>query len=280
MKRTCNGLLKIAADAPIAVSDGARWQTVDEWARQASLIGLIFARYGGTLAVAPPLNLRQFPVTLRVGLAALLAMALAPVAGGGANIGSVGPGLYVALLVREAAVGAVMGFAAALVFYAFTVAGQLLDAYLGAGGATERAQGRGPLTMFTYALAATIFVAMDGHHWVLTALGEGLRTLPAGGVVTLTTLADVLTPARVMLWAGVAIAAPMLAAIYAAEVALAAFDRLAPGLGLAEAATPVRWTTAFLGFAVNLPLMATLVGYHAVRSAEALTAAVALMSAR
>ncbi len=251
-----------------------------DWAPHAAVVGLVFARCGAMLAIAPPLNLRQFPVTLRVGLAAVPAVALAPTATVAAGVGTVSIGGYAALLVREASVGLLTGFAAALVFYAFMVAGQLLDTWLGAGDAASRAAGRGPFAGLTYVLAAAVFVAIDGHHWVLAALADGLRALPVGGGVALGGLAAVVGPARAMLWAGVAIAAPALAAIYAAEVALAAFDRLAPGLGLAEVATPVRWTTALLGFAVTVPLFGALVTEHGTRAIEALSGVIALLGGR
>lgn len=248
---------------------------MNDWATQLPLAGLIFARCGGLLAVAPPFNLRQLPLSLRLGLAGLLAIALVPAVT--TTAGTVGPGVYAALLVREAAVGVVTGFAAALVFHAFTIAGQLLDTYLGAGSAAARSAGNGPLTAFTYTLAAAIFVAIDGHHWVLAALADGLRTLPPGGALALGGLSGIMAPARSMLYAGVAIAAPALAAIYAADIAVAAFDRLAPGLGLAEAATPVRWSAALLGFVVALPLFGALVSEHAAGSAQALAMALALL---
>jgi len=248
---------------------------VSDWGAQLPLAGLVFARCGGLVAVAPPFNLRQLPVSLRVGLAAALAIALAPVAT--VTVGAMGPGVYAAALVREAAVGVLTGFAAALAFHAFTIAGQLLDACLGTGDGATRAAGQGPLTAFTYTLAAAIFVAIDGHHWVLAALADGLRALPPGGAIALGDPAGVLAPARAMLYAGVAIAAPTLAAIYAADLAIGSFDRVAPGLGLAEAATPVRWSAALLGFAFALPLFAALAGDQAAGAVRALAAAVELL---
>lgn len=248
---------------------------MSDWGAQLPLAGLIFARCGGLVALAPPFNLRELPVTVRLGLAAVLAGALAPAVP--ATAGALGPLTYGAALVREAAVGMLTGFAAALAFHAFTIGGQLLDACLATGDGAARAAGRGPLTALSYTLAAVIFVAIDGHHWVLAALAEGLRALPPGGAVALGGLTGVLAPARAMLYAGVAIAAPTLAAIYAADLAIAALDRVAPGLGLAEAATPVRWSAALLGFAVALPLFAELVSEHAAQATRALAMVVRIL---
>jgi len=244
---------------------------VADWTAQAPAFGLVFARCGGLLALAPPLGTRQFPLALRMGLAAVLAAALTPVAVMAPGGGAVAIGEYAALLVREAAIGLATGFAAALVFHAFTVAGGLLDSFLGAGSAAQRAEGAGPLATLSWALAAAVFVAIDGHHLVLRALAEGLRVLPVGGSVAAGELAAIAGAVRAMLGAGVAIAAPTLAAIYVAEVVLAAFDRLAPGAGLAEAALPVRWTAALLGFAVSAPLFVALVAEHGGRAVQALT---------
>ncbi len=241
-----------------------------EWAAQAPVFGLVFARCGGLLALAPPLGTRQFPVTLRLGIAALLAVALAPAAMVAPDVGAVPLGQYAALLVREAAIGLATGFAAALVFHAFTVAGGLMDAWLGAGSTAQRAAGSGPLATLSWTLAAAVFVAIDGHHLVIRALAEGLRMMPVGGPMAAGRLVAVGGAARAMLGAGVAISAPTLAAIYVAEVVLAAFDRVAPGSGLAEAAPPVRWTAALLGFAVSAPLFVALVAEHGAHAVQAL----------
>ncbi len=177
-----------------------------EWAAQAPAFGLVFARCGGLLALAPPLGTRQFPLALRLGLAAVLAAALAPVAELTPQVGAVTICEYSALLVREAAIGLATGFAAALVFHAFTVAGGLLDSFLGAGSATQRAEGIGPLATLSWTLAAAVFVAIDGHHLVIRALAEGLRVLPVGGPVAAGELAAMADAVRAMLGAGVQIA--------------------------------------------------------------------------
>lgn len=242
-----------------------------------AVYGLVFARCGGMLAVAPPLTLKQFPVALRLGLAGVLASALVAVADVHPGIGAVSVSLYGALLVREATFGLVTGFVAALVFHAFTIAGQLLDSYLVAAEAGRRAAGTGPFATLTYALAAAIFVAIDGHHWGIAALAQGLQAFPVGAPLALSHLDTLGQAVGLMLRAGVAIAAPMLAAIYAAEVVLAVFDRLSPDVGLREAAMPVRWTTAFLGFVATAPLFVVLVSRHGTDAIRALSAAAALL---
>jgi len=253
---------------------------VAEWGAQVAVYGLVFARCGGMLAVAPPLTLRQFPLALRLGIAGVLASALAAVAHVQPGIGAMSMSLYAALLVHEAVFGLATGFAAALVFHAFTVAGQLLDSYLEAADPGRRAAGAGPFATLTYALAAAIFVAIDGHHWGIAALARGLRAFPIGAPLALSRLDALGEAVGLMLGAGVAIAAPVLAAIYVAEVVLAAFDRLSPDTGLREAAMPVRWTTALLGFVAAAPLFAALVSRHGTAAIRALSAAAALLGGR
>lgn len=250
---------------------------MSEWLAQVPTAGLVFARCGGLLAVVPPLNVRGFPVTMRLGLAAVLAMALAPVAHVAEGLDALTPAAYLALLVQEAALGLAAGFAGALVYWAFLIAGQLLDALLDAGEATARAGGRGPLAGLVYLLAAAALVAADGHHWLIDALARSMRTLPPGGGWAPAGLVELLDAAVVMLWTGVAIAAPVLAAIYVAEVALAAFDRIVPGLGLAGAGPAVRWTSGLLGLIVSAPLLAGVVAEQSLRAVQAIEAAFRLL---
>jgi len=242
----------------------------DSWLAALPLTGLVFARCGGLLAVAPPLNVRHFPITLRIGIAAVVAVALTPVAGV-AEAGVVKPLEYLAMLLHEAGVGLLMGFAAALVFWAFVIAGQLLDTYLGTGDDAARRQGEAPFAALLYLVAAVAFIAADAHHWVFAALAEGLKELPVGGgALWLAGLCGVGGVVREMLAVGLAVAAPALAAIYAAEVTLAAFDRCAPRLNLAALHQPVRWSTGLLALAVCMPFLSHVVVAQANQVVESL----------
>lgn len=252
---------------------------LDEWLTSgAPVLGLLFARCGGLIAVIPPLNTRGFPVLLRLAIAAVLALALMPAAEVADDLGSLPPVGYLALLVREAALGMAAGFAAALVYWSFLIAGQLLDTVLSAGEQCERAQGRGPLAGLVALLAAAALVGADGHHWLLSALARGLHTIPLGAGWSAAGLTGLLDAAGVMLWTGVAIAAPVLAAVYVAEVTLAAFDRIAPGLGLAETGPVVRWSSGLLGLIVSAPLLGGVVVEQGLRAAQAIEAAFRLLA--
>ena len=242
----------------------------DSWLAALPLIGLVFARCGGLLAVAPPLNVKHFPITLRIAIAAVVALALTPVVQV-AEPGVLKPLEYLAMLVHEAGIGLLMGFAAALVFWAFVIAGQLLDTYLGTGDDAARRQGEAPFAALLYLVAAVAFIAADAHHWVLAALAEGLKDLPVGGgVLWLAGLAGAGGMVRGMLAVGLAVAAPALAAVYAAEVTLAAFDRCAPRLNLVALHQPVRWSTGLLALAVCLPFLSRVVLAQADRVIESL----------
>ncbi|MGI5818250.1 MAG: flagellar biosynthetic protein FliR [Armatimonadota bacterium] len=245
---------------------------------QIPAVGLVFARCGGMMAVIPPLNVRGFPLPLRPGIAFVLALALLPAAEMAEGLGALHPAMYLALVIREATLGAAVGLAAALVYWGFLIAGQLLDTVLGAHTAPARAQGRGPLASLVYLLAGAALVASDGHHWLLAALARGMQTLPIGGAWSPAGLPGLLDAAAVMLWTGVAIAAPVLAAIYVAEVALASFDRIAPGLGLAEAGPAIRWTSGLLGLLVISPLLSAVVTDQGMRAAQAIEAAFRLLA--
>lgn len=249
------------------------------WLEQAPLLGLVFARCGGLLAVAPPLSIRQFPPSLRLGIALVLAVALAPAAQVADSTVSLPLGTYVALLVREAATGALMGLAAALVFWAFLIAGQLLDTWLGAGDAAQRAEGRGPMATLLYLTAGAGFLALDGHHWLIAALAGSFADLPVGaGSLGVGALSGAATLAHEMLLVGVAIAAPALAVIYAAEVALASFARSLPHLNLGELHRPVRWSAGVLALVASAPLLGRALVHHSARVMEAVQAMARLLA--
>lgn len=246
---------------------------------QLPLMGLVFARCGGLLAVAPPLNVRQFPPALRLGIALVLAVALAPVAGVSHGAAHLPLTVYLVMLLREAAAGALMGLGAALVFWAFLVAGQLLDVWLGAAEAGPRSVSPGPMATLLYLTAGAAFLVLDGHQAVIAALAGSLRQLPLGAtMLSMGALTGAAALVEEMLAVGVALAAPALAVMYAAQVALASFARSLPQLELGEWQGPVRWSAGVLGLVASTPLLARALLSHSVRVLEALQTLVRLLA--
>jgi type III secretory pathway component EscT len=147
---------------------------------------------------------------------------------------------------RELAIGATLGLAAALPLLAAAIAGRLVDFSAGA-------RSRGPYAPLFALLGAAVFVGIDGHVAVISAVASSFHDMPALGSSeprALATLAALLPRAA-------QIATPWLVTAAVVEIAAGVAVRVggrAAGHGPLGAATP----------AALVMMTATLVGTLAV----------------
>jgi flagellar biosynthetic protein FliR len=209
--------------------DGATL-AVGESLLSAFLVAL--ARTGAFVMVAPPFSAKNVPSRARVSLAVALALPLSALAQGNA------PALdSLSLLLRgvaEALVGVTLGFFVALAVAAIQSAGELLDLV---GGFTITAA-LDPLLMAQSSVmgrlhqltATTILFVSGGHLVVLHGLARTMATGPTtmldGESVARAVTADVAS----LVLGAIQIAAPVIAAMLVADVALGLLTRAAPAL--------------------------------------------------
>ena len=198
---------------------------------------LVWVRTAAVLLIVPILGGRPLPWWVALPLSAALSFALAPGAVPGAALTS---GTVLALAVREAAVGAVLGLSARIVFSIFESAGQLVGAAVDPEAATSRdPDARSSYTLFFAMVGVGAFLAAGGHRALVLALNGSFRTCAVGASEGARAGAD----AAVALFSGafagaVMIAAPAFAAGLAADGVAAIAVRLAPRGGF-EANAPV-----------------------------------------
>ncbi len=224
---------------------------------------LVFVRVGAMLAVLPVLGHRSQPVTHRAGLAFALTLVLGPVAPP-AQLG--GELLALAAAVAaEAVTGLCVGFVASLVLAVVRVAGELIGFEMGLGIAASydpaMAMQAGPLTRLLDTLALLIFLVANGHHVALRVVAATLDRVPPGTLLSVSaTSAGVASLTAKVLRAGLELATPLVAVLFAANIALALLARVAPQMNVFAVGTPLTLGIGLLGFAQSLPrLIAELV---------------------
>ena len=146
------------------------------------IFGLIFCRIVTSVMLAPFLGGPSVPGQIKVGLGAVLAVVLFPSVTQSAGAVHVPAQAYLALLAKEAAVGAVIGFFAQAVFYGIQMAGILIDTQRGMNQVTYLAP---QLPGHTSALgnlklqvSIVLFLALDGHLGYLRALANSFAAVP------------------------------------------------------------------------------------------------------
>jgi flagellar biosynthetic protein FliR len=139
---------------------------------------------------------------------------------------------YISLpfVVQELAIGAALGVAGAVPLLAAAAAGRLVD--LAAAG-----RAHGPYARLFGVLAAAVFVGIDGHVTVITAIVDSYRAFPGIAGVRPSTI-DALAA---LVAAAIRLAAPWLVTAAVVEIAVGAGVRLATRAGThvpAAAAVP------------------------------------------
>ena len=188
-------------------------------------VALGAARATPIVWMVAPLGGPRLPTPVRAGLALLLA-ALARASAGGLAVA----------FAREVVVGLCLGFVASAAFRAAEIAGRLGDTLRGANiaeilvpTAEERSS---PLGVLYLLIATLIFLQIGGVPRLCDALLDSYRVLPVGGGLdagAARRAAAVVTVASARLIAsGVALAAPVIVALWLTDLALGLVARAAP----------------------------------------------------
>ena len=197
------------------------------------LYGLVMTRFSVAMGLAPFLGGRAVPSQLRVGLAAVVTLLVAPHLEAPATTT---PLFAVALLAKEVVTGASLGFLAQLVFFGIEMAGALIDNQRGMNQIslyTPQLQGPASLLgMLQVQAAIALFVTFDGHLYFLRALTDSFNELPAATLPTLRAgglaLAELVMRLSANLFiVAFRIAAPVLLALFLVDVTFGMFNRMA-----------------------------------------------------
>lgn len=216
---------------------------------------LLSTRIAAALLFTPVLYAAPVPLLVRVLLVVALSCALAlpfAHADGGPPLDAMA---LASALLREAALGAILGLGVLLAFGGFALAGRLLDVQVGFG----IAQVLDPLTrsrvpvlssLFTL-LAAVFFFAVDGHHALLRGLAYSIDRFPPGHGASVATAGEAVAREVAALFGlGFALAAPVVLALLLVEFALGVLARAMPQANVLLLGLPVKILAGLLALSV------------------------------
>jgi flagellar biosynthetic protein FliR len=199
-------------------------------------LALVMGRVLPMALLAPFLggDLVQSEVKLGVGIT--LSLILYPLVGAGQPV-PLFAFPFMALLIKEVALGGVLAFMASMIFEAARAAGTFIDTMSGANQATVMVpQIQQQASLFAdlqFQFAVVLFLAMRGHHVVITALADSFDLIPINGYPhfvhgTWPFFELVLQTTGHLMVVCVALSAPAAAASFLSDVALGLVNRVAP----------------------------------------------------
>jgi len=218
--------------------------------------GLLLVRPGMVVMVMPGFGGAHAPTPVKIGLTVLLALALAPTV---AAAPVAGPVPLSGVVLREAAIGLCLAFVVRALIAGAELAGHLVGFQIGFSyGATIDPQSgvRNTMLATLYGSVATLgFLAINGHHEVLRALGASYAALPmgGGGAVGASLVGSVRDILGLVFVVGARLAAPIVIVLLLVEVAVALVARSSPALSFIVIGYPLRIVAGLLLLAALVP---------------------------
>lgn len=237
---------------------------VDSMLMEYIVFGLILIRISGLVVFAPFFGAQQFPVLVRVGLAAFLSLLMFSPATEGLRLPSVlNVGTLFLLVLQEVSLGIVIGFLASLVFMGAQLAGQLVGTQVGFAMANVV----DPLSdsevsilgFLNFNLAILVFLFLNLHLlfiWVLwgsyRAVGIGQLAFPAfrGSAGE-----EMMRQADHMMLVALQLAMPVLVVMLLNSVVEGFVTRTMPQMNIMVLGLPLRVTLGVTAFWLGIPAM-------------------------
>lgn len=216
---------------------------------------LVFARSAGFVARAPGLSHPSVPHMVRAGMAAGLALVLAPVVARDAHVDGID--LVIALAI-ETGIGAAIGLAASILYDGAYAGGRAIDDYTGIRGSVPNAQVYAPSgfgRIWSSVFLAGFFLS-GGYRFAIEAFAQSFDRLPPGALPSAHALAAyaVQLPASIV-QAALLVAGPPAAVAFCAQFTLGAISRVVPRFGAFALSFPIVFALAVLTTAIAVPAL-------------------------
>lgn len=223
---------------------------------------LAFVRVIGLFVQAPIWGSAHIPKQGLVGAALCITIVLWPTlpVPPRADVPVTIPDLALALL-GQLAIGLVLGFVSFIVIAAVQFAGELLDIQMGLSvAASFDPASHGAVNLirrFEFYFAMLVYLMLNGHHTLLSALARSYQALPPWGAphISWGLVSHLMELSGYMFVLAVQIAAPVLAALFITQVALGLLARIAPQMNVFMLSFPLNIMIGIALFSLSLPFI-------------------------
>lgn len=216
-----------------------------------------FFRILALVSSAPILGNPSIPIRVKIGLAVILTLVLAPILGG---MPAIEPGSAIGLLIlaQQIVIGVAIGLTMRIIFTAVEMAGNITSMQMGLGFATffdpQNAAQTPVVGTFLGLIATLLFLALNGHLYMIEVLAQSFQSLPVAS-----------SPFSAAGWralagwggeiflAGLLLSMPILAALLITNLALGVMTRAAPQLNVFSVGFPITLAVGFVVLAIALP---------------------------
>lgn len=216
-----------------------------------------FTRIAAMVGVAPIFGTQTVPMRVRVGVAVVLTLVIAPLV---PPIGNIQPFSIGGVIVtaQQVLIGLAMGFAVRMAFSALEYAGNSVAMLMGLGFADMMDPQSGVdvpmVSQFFTILAGLLFLTFDGHLVLVQVMADSFKTLP----VSLSGLSQngiwqLVSWASWVFAGAVLVALPAVASLLIVNIAFGIMTRAAPQLNIFAVGFPLTLGLGFIVMLLTLP---------------------------
>lgn len=172
---------------------------------------------------------------------------------------------FAVLALREVAIGLSLAFFVHLAIAGLRVGTELVGqemAFTLAGTVDPMTGNSNPPVTYLYEVLFYLsFLALNGHHWLIRALGASYERAPIGDLPIGTSVAALVVEFFSQLFAaGVAFAAPVLVLLFMVSVLIGLLARAVPQINVLEFGFNLRIVAGLVGLALFAPVLAPALG--------------------
>lgn len=219
---------------------------------------LIFVRILSIFFITPVFGSRNFPNMARIGLSLFLALVLLPVLPQNKNIPQqVIP--YIMLVLREVIIGILIGVVAILLLVAIQIAGHLIDIQMGYAlvNIIDPITGTQAsiIGQILYIVAILVFLLVNGHHLIISALYNSFLLIPPGEFSYSTKTAWAMSKFGSEMWAiALKVSLPLVGVLFVIEIGMGFIARTVPQINVFLVGFPLRIALGLLFLGICMPI--------------------------
>lgn len=206
---------------------------------------LVLVRMSGLFILSPVFGRQNMPALFKVGFAFCLTLIYITATENLAVDYQDSMVLYVIYIVKELAIGIIMGYVTYIVMSGIYLAGQIIDNQIGFGYANVLdpiTNIQVPLTSnFYYTYIILIFLLINGHHMIIRALFYSYKVIPLGQLTFSSEVIQELGSLMSEMFAiALRISAPIIAAVFIADVVLGVLSKTIPEMNVFVLGMPIK----------------------------------------
>ncbi|MCK4301324.1 MAG: flagellar biosynthetic protein FliR [candidate division Zixibacteria bacterium] len=230
-------------------------------ADQLQMLPLLILRTTGLFVVAPVFGDKAIPKLVRIGLLILLSLillsslSLPPLPQAESSWQLAGMAL------KELLVGLVIGLLFRLLFMGVLTAGTMIGYQLGLAMVTvfdaSLSSQVSLIGRFWYMMAVVIFLSINGHHMIISALADSYAVVPIGGLNCSAAAGDMIIKYTAYLFViALKIASPIMICLFLTDVALGTIAKMVPTMNVFFIGFPIKIAVGFVVLGMSLPIFA------------------------